>query len=195
MFFVLAAFVAVVSNKPIESSATTHHAPAQRTTVVGITNFGEVTSHLYRGGQPKRAGYEHLKKMGIDIVVDVRLSGKDAEKQDVNKAGMKFVSMPWHCLFPKDRVFAQFLKLLHDNPEKKIFVHCRYGDDRTGMMIAAYRMAIEGWTTEEARNEMEKFGFHRMVCPSLVPYEKQFPSRLKGSAAFRDLKPQLAGAK
>jgi protein-tyrosine phosphatase len=68
-----------------------------------------------------------------------------------------------------------------------VFVHCRYGDDRTGMMIAAYRMAVEGWTPEEARQEMEKFGFHPMICPSLGPYEHKFAERLSNNPAFKDL--------
>ena len=64
----------------------------------------------------------------------------------------------------------------------------RYGDDRTGMMIAAYRMAVEGWTAEEARKEMNAFGFHNVICASLVGYEKSFPERLKKSSAFKDAK-------
>ena len=192
---VLAACVAIASNQTaIGAPDPAKHAPARRMTVVGVGNFGEVTPHLYRGGQPKGTGYQHLKQMGIDIVVDLRLSGEDAEKHDVTKAGMRYVSMPWHCLVPKDRVFAEFLKLLRDNPNKKVFVHCRYGDDRTGMMIAAYRMAIDGWTPEEARKEMNKFGFKRMVCPSLVHYEKKFPDHLKNSPDFRDLRSQVAGS-
>jgi tyrosine-protein phosphatase SIW14 len=192
---VLAACIAIASDQPAAgASASAAHSPAHRRTVVGVSNFGEVTPHLYRGGQPKGTGYQHLKEMGIDIVVDLRLSGEDAEKHNVTKAGMRYVSIPWHCLFPKDRVFAQFLKLLRDNPNKKVFVHCRYGDDRTGMMIAAYRMAVEGWTPKEARKEMEKFGFHPMVCPALVHYEAEFPEHLKKNSAFRDLRSQLAGS-
>lgn len=124
--------------------------------------------------------------MGVDLVVDLRLSGEGNEKKDVNKAGMEFISLPWHCMFPHDSVFANFLELLRENRDKKIFVHCRYGDDRTGMMIAAYRMADEGWTPDEARKEMEKFGFHRLVCPRLGPYEKHFPDHLKSRSAFKN---------
>ncbi len=167
------------------------HSPGQRTTLQGVGNFGEVTPMLYRGGQPKPVGFEGLAKMGINIVVDVRLSGKDKERKEVEKDGMQFVELPWHCLFPKDEAFARFLKLLKDNPGKKVFVHCRYGDDRTGMMIAAYRMAVEGWTPAEARTEMEKFGFHHLICPSLRPYEKKFPEHLRSNPAFQDLHPAV----
>lgn len=186
VFFILIACVAIASDEGAQTHRSRTHVPARKITIIGVSNVGEVTPHLFRGGQPKLAGYEHLKEMGIDIVVDLRLSGKGNEEQDVNKAGMKFVSLPWHCLFPKDDVFAKFLQLLYDNPDKKIFVHCRYGDDRTGMMIAAYRMADEGWTAKEARKEMEEFGFHRLICPSLVPYETHFPEHLKKDSAFKD---------
>jgi protein tyrosine/serine phosphatase len=134
-------FVACIAPASKQTAVAPHsassHVPARKITVIGVSNFGRVTPHLFRGGQPKLAGYEHLKQMGIDLVVDLRLSGEGNEKQDVNKAGMKFVSLPWHCMFPHDSVFAKFLELLRDNRDKKIFVHCRYGDDRTGMMIAA----------------------------------------------------------
>lgn len=170
------------ANQHDASNASAH--PARRVTVLGVSNFGIVNSKLYRGGQPKGPGFANLKKMGIDVVVDVRLSGKDTEERNVNHAGMQFVAIPWHCFFPKDKVFAEFLEVLRENRDKKIFVHCRYGDDRTGMMIAAYRMAVEGWTPEEARKEMEKFGFHHLVCPRLGPYEKDFPEHLRKGKDF-----------
>jgi protein tyrosine phosphatase (PTP) superfamily phosphohydrolase (DUF442 family) len=193
--FLFAACIATASDQPaITPHAAASYVPSRKITVVGVSNFGEITPHLFRGGQPKLAGYEHLKQMGIDIVVDLRLSGEGNEEKDVNKAGMKFVSLKWHCMFPHDEVFAKFLELMRDNPDKKIFVHCRYGDDRTGMMIAAYRMAIQAWTPEEARKEMEKFGFHRLVCPRLGPYEKRFPEHLKNGMAFKDWRTHLAGS-
>jgi protein tyrosine phosphatase (PTP) superfamily phosphohydrolase (DUF442 family) len=185
MFIAWVAALAFASEPP-KRSVHTAHAPARRITVLGVSNFGEVNAHLYRGGQPKGAGYANLKKLGVDIVVDLRLSGKGTEKEAVNRAGMEYVSIPWHCFFPKDKDVARFLEIVRENSEKKIFVHCRYGDDRTGMMIAAYRMAIEGWTPEEARAEMEKFGFHRLVCPRLGPYEEHFPEHLRKSADFKE---------
>ena len=159
--------------------------------VTGIPNFAEVTPKLYRGGQPDVTGVERLKKMGVDVVVDMRGGKNKSEEAAVQKAGMQFVSIPWHCPFPNDKPFARFLKLVHDNPGKKVFLHCRLGDDRTGMAVAAYRMADQGWTADEAMNEMRTFGFagmHHAVCPGLAHYEHTFPHRLKTSPAFQDLK-------
>jgi protein tyrosine phosphatase (PTP) superfamily phosphohydrolase (DUF442 family) len=170
-------------------SAKTHpqHAFARRLTLKGVGNFAEVTPNLYRGGQPKQEGLESLAKMGVNTIVDVRLTGADKERAAAKKLGMDLIPLPWHCLFPKDDPIARFLGYLREHPEKKVFVHCRYGDDRTGMMIAAYRMAVEGWTAEEARSEMNAFGFHKVVCASLVGYEKTFPDRLKKDPEFKKI--------
>jgi protein tyrosine phosphatase (PTP) superfamily phosphohydrolase (DUF442 family) len=178
---------------PSTSPAISPHTPAKREQVQGIANFSKVTPFLYRGAQPHDTGFQQLKKMGVDIVVDLRLSGTDKEKAQVTKLGMQYISIPWHCLFPADDSFVRFLKVLHDNPGKTVFVHCRYGDDRTGMAIAAYRMAVEGWTAVEARNEMNLFGFHKVACAALVGYERTFPERLKKNSAFKGLQNPEAG--
>jgi tyrosine-protein phosphatase SIW14 len=156
-----------------------------------LPNFGEASRTLYRGGQPSRAGFQILAKMGVNIVVDLR-GNRDSERKIVIGLGMQYVPMPWQCSFPKDRVFAEFLTLLRKNPGKKVFVHCRLGDDRTSMLIASYRMAEEGWSAERAEEEMEKFGFsifhRRLICFGLSSYEEQFPQRFRTSPAFRDLR-------
>jgi len=179
--------VAVLAHPQADIPGHPDHKMARRLTAQGISNFAEVTPHLYRGAQPERSGLESLAKMGINTVVDVRLTGADKESKDAKKLGMDFVTLPWHCLFPKDDTIAKFLTYVREHPDKKIFVHCRYGDDRTGMMIAAYRMAVEGWTADDARKEMNAFGFHKVICASLVGYEKNFPERLRKNATFKSV--------
>ena len=166
------------------------HTIAHALTVPGIPRFGEVTSTLYRGGQPTQEGFRNLAKMGINIVVDLRGS-RESERRLVTGLGMRYAPLQWQCFSPRDEHFAKFLTLLRENPGKKVFVHCRVGDDRTGMDIAAYRIAEQGWTAEEARKEMEAYGvnwFHRMICLPLSSYEKEFPERFKTSAAFQGLR-------
>ncbi|HET7106322.1 MAG TPA: dual specificity protein phosphatase family protein [Candidatus Acidoferrum sp.] len=170
--------------------------PAERTiarklAVEGVPKLGEVSPSLYRGAQPTQKGFQKLAEMGISIVVDLRVRGRKGERQEVTKLGMRFVAIPWNCFHPKDTEFARFLKLLRENRGKKVFVHCQTGDDRTGMMIAAYRMAEEGWTAREAMKEMEAYGFtspHHLICPGLSSYEAEFPARFKTAPAFRGLR-------
>jgi tyrosine-protein phosphatase SIW14 len=165
--------------------------------VLGIANFGEVTTTLFRGAQPSASGFQTLKKMGVEVVVDLRGSASDREKTAVTQLGMRYVSIPSHCPFPSDAPWARFLKVIRENPGKIVFVHCRLGDDRTGMAVAAYRMGEENWSAEEALQEMKAFGFstfHRAICPGLESYEQGFPERLKNSPAFRELSPPNAGS-
>jgi protein-tyrosine phosphatase len=154
----------------------------------GVPNFGEVTPTLYRGGLLNTTGLKALAKMGVSVVIDTHANDVSEEKT-AKGLGMRYVAIPWHCPRPHDEVFAKFLEVVHENKGKKIFVHCRLGDDRTGMMVAAYRMAEEGWTADEAMNEMRTFGFattHHFICPGLASYEKSFPERLKESPALAE---------
>lgn len=175
-------------------------AMGEKVVVPGVRNFGEVTPTLFRGGNANQEGLRNLAQMGVAIVVDLRLTGRAHEREEVTKLGMQFVQIPWECFNPNDSNVARFLKLLRENTGKKIFVHCYTGDDRTGMEVAAFRMAEQGWTEPQARKEMEAFGFgylHRRICPRLGSYETHFPQRFATSsqfARFREDVPQTDDA-
>ena len=154
-----------------------------------MPNFGEVTPNLFRGAQPQRDGYRTLQRMGVNIVVDMR--GNRSEQSAVEKLGMKYVSIAWNAHSPSDETIARFLTVVEENRDRKIFVHCHAGVDRTGMAIASYRMTAEGWSPDEAMKEMQLFGFsgfHHLRFPALVRFEKDFPEHLKTSAAFQELR-------
>ena len=173
------------------------HAMGTRLHAKGIPNFAEVTPNLFRGAQPSAVGLEALKNLGVNLIVDLRGSPSKDEEETAKKLGMQYISIPSHCPFPKDEPFAKFLRVLRENPAKKVFVHCRLGDDRTGMAVASYRMAEEGWSAEEAMKEMRTFGFsavHHAMCPGLADYEESFPQRLKNDRAFKELQPYRATA-
>jgi tyrosine-protein phosphatase SIW14 len=168
---------------------------AQKVALQGVPNFGQVTPSLFRGAQPSGDGFGALAKMGVGIVVDLR-GDSDNERERVTKLGMEYVAIPSQCSHMTDEGIAKFLTILRDHPDKKIFVHCRQGVDRTGMMVAAYRIS-QGWTAEESRREMESFGFsltHRMVCHGLGSFEANFPSTFANSSAFENLRPSAAGS-
>lgn len=180
--------------KPASSPAA-EHVLAQKVILSGVPNFGQVTPSLFRGAQPTDNGFGALAKMGVGIVVDLR-GDSDNERERVTKLGMQYVEIPSQCSHMTDEGIAKFLTILRDNPDKKVFVHCKYGVDRTGMMVAAYRIS-QGWTAEESRREMESFGFslkHRMVCHGLGSFESNFPDAFANSAAFENLRPSAVSA-
>ena len=170
------------------AQAPSHNRPPQqremgsRKHYVGLPNFAEVSPNLL---------LEALKKMGVGVVIDMRGTKSSHEQLAVRKLGMEYIAIPWHCPFPSDAIFARFLKVIHEHPKKKVFVHCRLGDDRTGMAVAVYRMANEGWSADEALKEMEEFGFrgkHHLICPTLEFYEKRFPEHFRENPVFEELR-------
>ena len=156
--------------------------------IAGIHNAGKVTEALYRGAQPKETGLPELKKLGITTVVDLR--GEDREKiewerKTTESLGMRFMHIPvsgWSP--PTDEQLVQFLSLFRGDPREKIFVHCRFGDDRTGVFVAAYRMALEKWPSEQATKEMYFFGFNGFWHPAMIQFVRDFPARLTSAPAL-----------
>lgn len=157
-------------------------APAQAPAAVfapaGVPNYGQVSAMLYRGGQPLEAGYAELKKFGITTVVNFR-DEKDEiakERAGVEALGMKYISIPWRGSdIPNNGQVSSFLQLMSSDPKQKIFVHCKEGRDRTGVMVAAYRMAFENWTADKAVQEMNAYHYHHFMLPHLQQYVEGFP--------------------
>jgi len=125
----------------------------------GLSNVGRVAPGVYRGAQPEAAGYATLKKMGIRTVINLRNSM--SERAAVEGAGMRSIEVPMEM--SRDGLRAKVdrvLALMADPANQPVFVHCRHGQDRTGIVIAAYRMKMEEWPLSQAESEMKAFGFN-----------------------------------
>jgi tyrosine-protein phosphatase SIW14 len=161
--------------------------------IAGIHNAGKINEVLFRGAQPKADGLAELKKLGITMIVDLR--GEDRkqyewERKEAQSRGMRFVHLPvsgWAP--PSDEQVAQFLALFRDHPRQKVFVHCRFGDDRTGVFVATYRMAVDEWSPEKAIDEMYFFGFNGFWHPSMKKFIRDFPNHLRSAPALAPLAP------
>jgi tyrosine-protein phosphatase SIW14 len=154
-------------------------ASAQKVQLAGLPNFGRISQQLWRGGQPNPVGFEELKKMGIDIVVNLRNETDEIAREHtlVQRQGMQYVSIPWRgSNNPSIEQIVQFLELLRANPDKKVFVHCQRGAERTGVMVASYRISHDNWSGEQALSEMERFGFRGIRFAHLKKFVRDFPS-------------------
>ena len=164
--------------------------PLTSHTVPGINNFGQVTPRLYRGAQPSNKGYDLLQKMGVDIVVNFRNEDDQVaeERRAVETRNMKYFSIPWSATDdPSSLQVREFFETLRANPDKRVFVHCQKGADRTGTMIAIYRIATEKWQVTDAVKEMHDYHYHAFWFPHLARYVQGFPQQLQ-------LDPTLVGA-
>jgi len=72
-----------------------------------------------------------------------------------------------------------FLRIVTDPAGQPVFVHCREGEDRTGMMVAVYRMVVQDWPKGKAMAEMKRMGFNEVWEP-LEDYLEDFdPAKMK----------------
>jgi protein tyrosine/serine phosphatase len=171
------------SNTPVIRSAY-----GEKLKLNGLPNGGKINDSLFRGAQPRAEGLKELKNLGVTTIVDLR--GEDPakiswERKEAEALGIRFVSIPvsgWSP--PSDDQVAEFLALFRQNPRERVFVHCRFGDDRTGVFVAAYRMAYEGWPARQAMNEMYFFGFNGFWHPSMKSFIRDFPARLEAAPAL-----------
>lgn len=125
----------------------------------GLSNVGRVAPGVYRGAHPEPEGYATLKKMGVKTVINLRMTR--SEKLDVEDLGMQSVEIPLGVLSDvKPDIVNKVIDIMKDPARQPVYVHCRQGQDRTGIVVAAYRMRVEGWSLKEAEAEMQDYGFN-----------------------------------
>jgi protein tyrosine/serine phosphatase len=139
----------------------------------GLTNFFRVTPTLYRGAQPTREGFEELRKLGVKTVVSLRVF--HGEREAVAAAGLAYERISFKVWHPEDEDLRRFLAIATDPARQPVFVHCLRGADRTGTAVAAYRICAEGWSREDAIDEMANGGFEfNPRFGHLVDYLREF---------------------
>lgn len=131
-----------------------------------VVNFHKVGPKLYRSGQPTDAQWPELRALGINIDIDLR---EPFDREDEANATAA-VGIAHHNIAigdigdasmgvfpPTVPQILQCFALMRD-PENVCLVHCAHGDDRTGAVIAAYRVQYEGWTAAAALTEAKSVG-------------------------------------
>lgn len=126
-----------------------------------LPKLSQVNPNLYRGGQPKEGGLDRLKLMGIKTIINLRDSD-DQSKSEEGKAkalGMKYFNIPLPNFDrPDDKTVSEILSLITSAENQPVFVHCKRGSDRTGTIIAVYRIDYDGWTGDLAKAEAKRQG-------------------------------------
>ena len=149
------AVVAAAILLPAIASAAFGEEPAR-----SLPNFHEVSDGLFRGARPGEGGMKELARLGIRTIVDLRTGDEiEEERAEAIEAGLRHINVPFGAFRrPADEGVERVLGLLAESEHRPVFVHCRRGRDRTGMMIACYRMRYEGWTAERALKEATRHG-------------------------------------
>ena len=118
----------------------------------GVPNLHKVSDALYRSAQPSVEGMNNLKTMGIETVVNLRSFHSDRE--EIGDTGLAYEHIYMKAWHPEEKEAVRLLQIVTNPRRVPVIVHCQYGADRTGSMCALYRVAVQGWSKEEAIKEM-----------------------------------------
>lgn len=123
-----------------------------------IQMISGTNEQIFRGSRPDN--YDYLKKIGILSVLCLENDRYVLihENMECYNRGMRFVGLPLDGFFSPTT--AQLLLGVEwmKNLPKPLLVHCRRGIDRTGYLIAKYRMVVQGWPYEKAWEECKAEG-------------------------------------
>jgi protein tyrosine/serine phosphatase len=164
--------LAFASTLPIFGSASPAGSPE------GIKNFYQVDAQVYRGAQPTEDGVKYLAKIGVKTVVDLREADQRSENEEswVTAAGMKYINVPMSGHTPPtDAQISRLLGIL-ESDNGAVFVHCKRGADRTGVVIASYRIDRDGWDNARALSEAKSRGMAGDQFPRMG-YIRSFQAR------------------
>ncbi|MGH9767452.1 MAG: fused DSP-PTPase phosphatase/NAD kinase-like protein [Blastocatellia bacterium] len=126
-----------------------------------VKNFGKIKDHIYRGGQPKDDEYGELVALGIKTVIDLREHPEKYARRSAEGAGLQYINIRLNAKRPPTMAESDhFLQLVNDQRNWPVFVHCAGGRHRTGVLLAIYRMEMDGWDARRAYDEMKDFKFY-----------------------------------
>ncbi|MCA1574116.1 MAG: tyrosine-protein phosphatase [Acidobacteria bacterium] len=135
--------------------------PQNDTRYKELSNFHKVNEGIYRGAQPKPGGLQRIRKFGIKTIVNLRDDDSRAQEEeaDARSIGLRYFNIPLGRLGrPDDKDIEQVLATINDPENQPVLVHCKKGADRTGVVIAIYRITHNGWTSQQAKAEANRYG-------------------------------------
>ena len=133
--------------------------PAQQ----GILNFGKISDALYRGAQPDALGLTNLAKLGVKMIINLRMPNDlwAPEESFAKAQGILYTNIPLRGLGrPTDDQIRSILAAIETAPGP-VFVHCQHGCDRTGTVVACYRIKHDNWNGDAALEEAVRYGISR----------------------------------
>ena len=150
-----------------------------------LPNFHRINATLYRGAQPKDMGFVQLASLGIKTVVN--LLDEDElvriEESKARAAGLRYYNVPFGGFGrPSDEKIERVLAIINAPENQPVFIHCKRGADRTGTVIACYRISHDGWTSRQAKEEANRYGMGFWEI-QMKDYINDYYERLSASRA------------
>lgn len=120
-------------------------------------NLYQMTPTLYRSALPDSNALPVLEQLRIGTVINF-LPESDAPW--LKASDIKQVQLTYRTNHVDDSdVLAALRAIQEAEADGPVLMHCKHGSDRTGLMAAMYRVVVQGWSKEDALNEMTQGGF------------------------------------
>jgi protein tyrosine/serine phosphatase len=137
--------------------------PAWASPVDTRRNLYRVTDTFYRSERLTRADVAQLRQLGVRTVINLRAFHSDNDV--LEGSGIRQVRIPLLTWKIDDVQIVRALgEIRAAQAEGPILLHCQHGADRTGLIAAMYRMTYQGWSKQQALEELQHggYGFHSM---------------------------------
>jgi len=160
-FSSLSVFLVLFLNLNFPNCARAQEAEHDAPLTASISNFEAVTPGLWRGGEPDEIGLQNLAQRGVSTIIDLRMWSGAAEKESksASKLGLKYIRIPMTYWGPSRESVRQFFATIAANRDGVTFVHCHQGADRTGTLVALYRVLVQKWEYPRVYKEMRAHHF------------------------------------
>lgn len=161
LIFVTTLVCAQMKPRPIEWAQPMMDAP--------IGNFFKINDDVYRSEQPDEEDLKALEQHGIRSILNLRRHHSD--KDEAKNSTIKQYAIKMSAAKIKDDLIEEAM-LIIARAEKPILIHCWHGSDRTGVVIAMYRMVFQNWAKAEAIDEFKNggYGYHQKMYPNIEKY-------------------------
>ena len=152
--------------------------------VEGLPNLHKVTDKLYRSAQPSAEGMRNAEKLGIKTVLNLRGLHSDADLAEGTSLKLARIKINTWAMDEDDILEGLRIILQADGP---VLVHCQHGADRTGTLMAAYRMVVQGWPREAAIKEMLEgdYGYHAVWGNLITLLENMDITAMRGHLGLK----------
>ena len=139
-----------------------------------LGNFHEVAPGLYRSAQPSRDGYKQLKALGVKTLLSLKDNGA-REREEAGAEGLAVENVPMGGFSqPSFEEVDRALAIMQDPAKRPLLVHCQYGKDRTGFVVASYRVVVEHADEAKAAEEAKSYGCCFAPFGDLTKFLKEY---------------------